>query len=84
MSDFLRPQWTLASQVPLSMGFFRQEYWSGLLFSPPGNLPDPGIEPVSLTSPALAGGFFTTSTIVEAPLYKHILMVYFLPDFMLK
>ena len=42
---------------PLSMGFPRQEYWSGVPFSSPGDLPNPGIEPVS---PALAGGFFTT------------------------
>ena len=52
--------WTVAHQAPLSVGFFRQEYWRGLLFLPPGNLPDPGIEPTTLTSPALAGGFFTT------------------------
>ena len=38
--------WTIAHQAPLSMGFFRQEYWSGLWFPPPGNLPDPGIEPM--------------------------------------
>ena len=44
--------WTIAHQVPLSMGFFRQEYWSGLPF-PPGDLPDPVIEPMSLVSPAL-------------------------------
>ena len=43
------------------MGFSRQEYWSGLPFPTPGDLPDPGIEPVSLLSPALAGGFFTTA-----------------------
>ena len=49
--------WTVACQAPLSMGFFRQEYWSGLTFPSPGDLPDPGIEPASL---ALAGGFFTT------------------------
>ena len=49
--------WTAAFQAPLSMGFSRQEYWSGLSFSPPGDLPNPGIEPAS---PALAGGFFTT------------------------
>ena len=48
---------TVAHQAPLSMGFSRQEYWSGLSFPPPGDLPDPGIEPVSS---ALAGGFFTT------------------------
>ena len=39
--------WTIACQAPLSMGFFRQEYWSGLLFPSPGDLPDPGIEPGS-------------------------------------
>ena len=49
--------------VSLSMGFFRQGYRSGLPFPPPGNLPDPGIIPKSLVSPARAGGFFTTSTI---------------------
>ena len=49
--------WTVACQAPLSMGFFRQKYWSGLPFSSPGDLPDPGIKPAS---PTLAGGFFTT------------------------
>ena len=53
-------RWTVAHQAPLSMGFSRQEYWSGLPCIPPGNFPDPGIEPKSLTSPALAGRFFTT------------------------
>ena len=52
--------WTVACQAPLSMGFSRQEYWSGLPCPPPGDLPNPGIEPVSLTPPALAAGFFTT------------------------
>ena len=52
--------WTIAHQASLSMGFFRQEYWSGLPFPPPGNLHDPGIEPSSLASLALAGRFFTT------------------------
>ena len=42
------------------MGLTRKEYWNGMPFPPPGDLPNPGIEPVSLTSPALAGGFFTT------------------------
>ena len=60
--------WTVAHQAPLSTGFSRQEYWSGLPRPPPGNLPNPGIETVSLTSPALAGGCFTTSTAWEAPL----------------
>ena len=49
------------SMVPLSMGFSRQEYWSGSPFPSLGDLPDPEIESVSLMSPALAGGFFTTS-----------------------
>ena len=47
---FMTP-WTVAHQAPLSMGLSRQEYWSGLLFPPPGNLPDPGTEPVA---PSLA------------------------------
>ena len=47
------------------MGFSRQEYWSGLPCPPPGDLPDPGIKPESLTSPALAGGFFTISATGE-------------------
>ena len=58
--------WTVGHQAPLSVGFFRQEYWSGLPFPPPGDLPNPGTEPKSLTSPALAGGFFTTSATWEA------------------
>ena len=48
-------------QAPLSMGFSRQDYWSGLPFPPPGDLPSPGIKPESLVSPAFAGGFFTTA-----------------------
>ena len=48
------------------MEFFRQEYWSGFPCPPLGDLPDPGIEPMSLMSPALAGGFFTTSATWEA------------------
>ena len=59
---------TVAHQAPLPMEFFRQEYWSGLTFPPPGDLPDPGIESASLVSPALAGRFFTTSATWEAPL----------------
>ena len=53
--------WTVARQAPLSMGFSRQEYWSGL------PCPPPGIEPTSLACPALAGKFFTTNTTWEAP-----------------
>ena len=55
LSDFLRPY---GLQSPLSMGLSRQEYQSGLPFPPPGDLPHPGIEPMSLRSPVLAGGFF--------------------------
>ena len=51
--------WTVARQAPLLMGFSRQEYWSELPFRSSGNLPDPGVEPVSPESPALAGKFFT-------------------------
>ena len=60
-SRLLETSWTVALQAPLSMGFFKQEYWSGLPCPPPGDLPEPGTKPMSLTSPALAGGFFTTS-----------------------
>ena len=52
--------WTVALQAPLSMGFPRQEYWSGSLFSPPGDLPHPGIKLMSPAAHALAGVFFTT------------------------
>ena len=57
---------TGARQVSLSGGFSRQEYWSGLPCPPPEDLPDPGMEPAFLKSPALAGGFFTTSITWEA------------------
>ena len=53
---FVTP-WTVAHQTPLSMGFSRQEPWSGSSCPPPGDLPDPAIEPASLMSPALAGRF---------------------------
>ena len=52
--------WTVALQVPLSMGFSRQEYCSGFPFPSPGDLPDPGIEPTTPAYPTLADGFFTT------------------------
>ena len=64
---FVTP-WTAACQAPLSMGFSRQEYWSGLLCPPPGDLPKPGIKPASLMSPALAGGFFITCVTWDAHL----------------
>ena len=63
--------WTIAHQAPLCMGFFRQEYWSGLPFPSPGDLPDLGIK---LTIPflALAGRFFTSSATWKAHIYTHI------------
>ena len=64
-----------ACQAPLSMEFSRQEYWSGLPCPPPEDLPNPGIELVSLTSPALAGGFFSTSTTWEAQMYSRFLEI---------
>ena len=57
VSDSFVTPWIVVHQAPLSMGFPRQEYWSGLSFPSPRDLPNPGIEPMS---PALAGGFFTT------------------------
>ena len=54
--------WTVAHQAPLSMGFLRQEYWSGLPFPSSEDLPDTRIEPKSAESPVLAAGFFTTET----------------------
>ena len=57
VSDSFVTPWTIAHQAPLSMGFPGQDYWSGLPFASPADLPDPGIEPMS---PALAGRFFTT------------------------
>ena len=66
--------WTKAHQAPLSMGLSRQEYWNGLSCPPPGDLPDPGMEPVSLTSPALGGGFFTTSANWEA---QNVVTIYY-------
>ena len=58
--------WSIAPQTPLSVGFSRQEYWSALSWPPPGDLPNPGIKPASLMSPALASGFLTSSTTWEA------------------
>ena len=64
--QLLATQWAVARQAPLSVGFSRQEYWSRLLCPPPGDLPDPGIEPVVSNVPALAGRFFTTGATWEA------------------
>ena len=62
---FFATLWTIASKAPLSMGFSKQEYWSDLPCSSPGDLPDPGIELASLMSSAFGGRFFTTSTTRE-------------------
>ena len=62
--------WTVAHQGPLSMDFFGQEYWSGLPCPSPGDLSNPGIEPASLMSPALAVVFFTTSATWQAHTFK--------------
>ena len=59
------------------MGFSRQEYWSGLPCPPPGDLPNPGIEPMSLTSPALAGEFFTTNVTWEALTYGRVIFLFY-------
>ena len=67
VSDSFAIPWTVVHQAPLSIGLPRQEYWSGLPSPSPGDLPDPGIEPVSLASPASAGGSFTTRATWDAP-----------------
>ena len=71
MSDSFETPWTVAHKDPLSMGFSRQEYWSGLPFLTPVDLPNPGIEPMS---PSLAGGFFTTEPPgIPLCLYAHVI-----------
>ena len=62
---FIATLWTVTRQAPLFLGFSRQEYCSGLPCPPPRDLPNPGIEPTYLLSPALAGGFFTTSATLD-------------------
>ena len=62
--------WIVARQAPLSMEFSRQEYWSGMPFPSPGNLPDPGIE---LVSPALAGRFFITEPPGLSPIHVSVI-----------
>ena len=79
VSHFSRVQlfatpWAVVHQASLSMGLSRQENWSGLPFPSPGDIPDPGIESVSLVSPALAGGFFTTSTTWESSFGNQVLI----------
>ena len=72
---FVTP-WTVAHQAPLSMGFSRQEYWNGLPFPPPGDLPEAGIEPMTPASPALAGGFFTTELPGKPPALQQKIHLY--------
>ena len=67
---FVTPQ-TVARQAPLSLGFSRQEYWSGLPFSTPRSLPNQGKESLSLVSPALVGEFFTMSHLVKEYVVFH-------------
>ena len=69
VSDSVTP-WTMACQAPLSMGFSRQEYWSGLPCSPPGDLPDPGIKPTPLMTPALSGRFLNHCATREAQIHS--------------
>ena len=73
MSDSFATPRTVAHQAPLSMGFPRQGYWSGLPFPSPGDLSDPGLEPRSPVSPVLAGGFFLTSATWEAQIVAEYL-----------
>ena len=71
--SYVRPfatSWTVAHQAPLSMGFSRQEYWNGLSYPSPGDLPDPGIESAFHAFPALAGKFFTTVPPGKLPCYS--------------
>ena len=70
--------WTVAHQAALSMGFSRQQYWSELPCPLPGYLPDPGIEPMSPVSPALARRFFTTSTMWEALIKGYVYLNFWL------
>ena len=65
--------WTAAHQASLSMGFSRQEYWSGLPCLPPGDPPDPGMEPTASAVPVLASGFFTTEPPGNPYIRIHIL-----------
>ena len=76
--------WTITCQAPLSMGFSRQDYLSGLPCLPPGNLPNPGIEPEFLTSPVLADRFFTISVTWETSTSQQVIPVPQLLDHVLR
>ena len=77
MSNFATP-WSVTRQAPLSMEFSRQDYWSGLPFPPPGDLPKPEVKPASLASPALAGELFISCTTWEVLGLKNLM---WLPTF---
>ena len=76
ISNSYQPRWTAACQTPLSMGLSQKEYLNMLPFSPPGDPPDPGVEPTSPVTPTLAGRFFITEphgnpqTYVDTSLFK--------------
>ena len=76
---FFAMLWTRTRQAPLTMGFSRQEYWSGLWCPPPGGFPDPGTEPASLKSPALAGRFSATPATWKAYLAAKTLQLCLTP-----
>ena len=80
MSDSFETPWTVACQAPLSMGFPRREYWRGLPFPSPGDLPDPGTEP---ESPALAGGVFITEPPEMPPVFSNSWLNLSWPSFIL-
>ena len=67
VSESFATPWTVVHQFHLSMGFSKQEYWSGLPFPPPGDLPNPGIKPESSVAPALQADFFTTEPLWKPP-----------------
>ena len=71
MSWLIATPWTVAHQAPLSMGFSRHEYWSGLPFPSSGDLPDPGLEPVSFAFLSLASGFFTTAPLRSPRIHEY-------------
>ena len=83
MSNSLRPHGLQPARFLCPWDFFRQQYWDGLLFPPPGHLPIPGTEPMSLASPTLVGGLFTTeplgkpSEVCCLQKISHILMSHF-------
>ena len=69
--QFFVAPWTVACQAPPSMGILQARNWSGVPFPPPGDLPDPGIEPVSVASPPLTGRLLSTSSTWEAPIHMY-------------